>query len=194
MYFKLRNASTSSRHKQFSFRGIPSNVWYMKSWDKSADLWKPTFGTIITVLTSEWVSQGAYLQLCCVDRDGNLFHKSCQNHRERTGESSAFVFRDPEHPEVIYTPNVSYSKRPSCKGDFKIHGYVTIPFSGNKLEILSYPVCNIKCRGQMVENKAGSGFMKPDSDAFRSLFPALCCQLMVNGVSVSQYSCRVRTK
>ena len=66
-----------------------------------------------------------------------------------------------------------------------------MPFSGNKIEILAYPVCNIKCRGQMLTNKAESNFMKPDSDAFREQFPALCCQLVVNGVSVSQYHCRV---
>ena len=66
-----------------------------------------------------------------------------------------------------------------------------IPFSGNKIEILAYPVCNIKCRGQMLANKAGFNYMKPDSEEFREQFPALCCQLIVNGVSVSQYHCRV---
>ena len=77
----------------------------MKNWN-AARAWKPTFGTIITVHTSEWLGQGAYLQLCCVDRDGNLFHRSCQNHRERTGEASAFIFRELDQDGQIFRPNV----------------------------------------------------------------------------------------
>ena len=75
--------------------------------------------------------------------------------------------------------------------NFKHLGYVHVPFSGNKVEILVYPICSIKCRGQMIGNRAESGYIKPDSEAFRSLFPALYCQLICGGRPAGQFNCRV---
>ena len=78
----------------------------MKTWD-SADEWTPAFGTILTVTTAEWVSHGSYLQICVLDRDGNLFHNSCYTHRQKTGQTSAFVVREAEGEHAVYPPNVS---------------------------------------------------------------------------------------
>ena len=78
----------------------------MKTWD-SAEEWNPSFGTIVTITTSEWVGNGAYLQICVMDRDGNLFHNSCYTHRRKTGQLSAFIFREANGEYAIYPPNVS---------------------------------------------------------------------------------------
>ena len=120
---QLRNASSASRHKQFSFQGVPSGVWYMKTWE-SAEEWTPTFGTIITITTSEWVGNGAYLQICVMDRDGNMFHNSCYTHRKKTGQTSAFIFREASGEYAVYPQNVS---NVDCRFKFSLYTFYLAP-------------------------------------------------------------------
>ena len=53
--------------------------------------------------------------------------------------------------------------------------------TGQKLEILIYPLCGLKCRSQMIGHKFKDEYLKPDSDAFRGLFPTLHVYLSVGG-------------
>ena len=106
VYLRMRNASDESRHKGFSFMGVPSKCWYMKTLEPE-DKWRLSYGTILTIETSRWVPQGTQVQLFVVDRDGNPFIKGCQRHRNRNGRDEAFVFRDPYNPAKIYPMTVS---------------------------------------------------------------------------------------
>ena len=71
---------------------------------------------------------------------------------------------------------------------FKSAGYVEVPLVGNTVDVLVYPICSIKCRGQMVGHRFKGGAVRPDSLNFRQLFPTLHCQLICGGTLVSQYS------
>ena len=86
--------------------GVPSKCYYMKSWDSDKE-WSSTFGTLITVHTTQWVSQGSYIHLFVIDKNRNIFHQACKKHSQRTGQNYAFVFRDRHVKDRIYQPSVS---------------------------------------------------------------------------------------
>ena len=77
----------------------------MKTKD-TKDKWSGNFGTILTIQTNQWVSQGSYVTLMTVDRDGVAFAKACSLHL-RDNETHAFVYRDPYDHNKVYEQSVS---------------------------------------------------------------------------------------
>ena len=73
-------------------------------------------------------------------------------------------------------------------------GVASIPIIGERLEVICYPVCNLRCRNAMPGYRFAEDFINPDSDAFRSQFPTLHCNLMVAGHYESSYTQTVGTK
>ena len=72
-------------------------------------------------------------------------------------------------------------------------GVASIPIIGERLEVICYPVCNLRCRNAMPGYRFAEDFINPDSDAFRSQFPTLHCNLMVAGHYESSYTQTVGT-
>ena len=90
----MRNASSDPKHRWFSYLGTPENIWYARTIG-AKETWDPSYGTVIRIELSQWPSAGTHVQLFVNDKDGSPWVQSCRNHRRKTEQEHAFVFRDP---------------------------------------------------------------------------------------------------
>ena len=103
----MRNASADSHHRKYSYLGVPENIWLMRTLG-AKEIWDPSFGTVIRIETSkDYPSPGTQLQLYVNDRDGSPWVLACKNHRKKSQQDYAFIFRDPHSTEKIYPAAVS---------------------------------------------------------------------------------------
>ena len=198
---QMSNASNDQKHRLFSYLGQPEGCYYMKVVDMKVG-WKPHFGTRLVIETTYPADPGSEIQLVVIDKDGIPFSRCCRMHQQKTNQTQAFVFRDPYRMDQIYAQNVSFRSfshsliKRTIDQDILIQemGMVTIPFSGQRIELICYPICNLRCKSAMPGYRFTEDFINPNSDAFRSQFPTLHCNLTVGGIFESSYTQTVGMK
>ena len=92
--FRLRNASSDPKHRWFSYLGTPENIWFERTIGTKEE-WDPSYGTVIRIELSQYPCAGTEVQLFVNDKDGSPWVMACRQHRRKTKQEYAFVFRDP---------------------------------------------------------------------------------------------------